>query len=210
MAALALLGGSVFADDFDYKVSDYKGRDLSVSDASVTLSVDAADQINSCSFTVRSLELVYDGSICLNVKGTASLGKQGTTETRNITSTAPITQSWIDALTAGDSAQITIISAVQIVIAPFSPNAVQLQGTRSNNTITLTGTTDTLTAQFVGYKQASLTLHDGEIGLLLSNDFKTLSLVGKGLTKSPLAPEPATATLSLLSLAGLAARRKRK
>lgn len=208
MMAAALMGGQAFAAD--YKVSDYENKTLTMGEKSSAdlLTVDSSAQMTALTYNGSKLTLVYDGSNYLNVKNTASLGANGTI--RNFTPTVSAAQKWIDALTAADESQLTLISASSIVVAGTNPYAVQLQGLTRGNTITLTGNTDTLTAQYVGYNTGSLS--DGEIGIKLDiqGETKILYLVGKGLTKSPIAPEPATATLSLLALAGLAARRKRR
>lgn len=211
MAILALMGGHLYADD--YKVSDYTGKTLNATGAD-TLTVDTASLVSTVQHKGASLTLVYEGDHILNVKDDVLLNVASGGTTRNITTTASAAQNWIDALTAADAAQVTLISAGNmIVVQNTNPYAIQLEGASVGDTITLMGTTDTLTAVYGGYKGFSSSpltgLEDGKVYIKLTDGLKNLTLVGKGLTKSPLAPEPATATLSLLALAGLAVRRRR-
>lgn len=70
------------------------------------------------------------------------------------------------------------------------------------------------TAQYMGFftssaeAQKSITAAD-QIALVGSSEDGSLALVGRLSRLTPTVPEPATATLSLLALAALAARRKR-
>lgn len=211
MTILALMGSHLYADD--YKASDYTGKTLSATGAD-TLTVDTASLVSTVQHKGASLTLVYEGDHILNVKDDVLLNVASGGTTRNITTTASAAQNWIDTLTAADAAQVTLISAGNMItVQNTNPYAILLEGAAVGDTITLTGTTDTLTAVYGGYKGFSSSpltgLEDGKLYIKLTDGLTKLTLVGKGLTKSPLAPEPATATLSLLALAGLAARRRR-
>lgn len=208
---LTLMGGQLFAAD--YKASVYIGKDLNATGADI-LTVDSESLMKSFQHKGASITLAYENSSCLNVKTDVLLNVASGGTTRNITATDSAAQDWINALTAADAAQITIISAGNMIIVQnTNPYAIQLMGATVGDTITLTGTTDTLTAVFGGYKGFSSSpltdLEDGKIYIKLTDGLTNLTLVGKGLTKSPITPEPTTTTLSLLALAGMATRRRR-
>ena len=81
---------------------------------------------------------------------------------------------------------------------------------KDNKELTLVGLDSSY--EYVGQISDASTLSEGQYGILWSDgDADSVSFVVKGITPSetPNIPEPATATLSLLALAGLCARRRR-
>lgn len=227
VAALALCG-TAFGDT-EIKTSDYAGqsigtydgRDYVVDDTAI-ITVDSSVPTGEASEGTRfkgKTTVVFDGANIWNTNAVVVF--QGGL---NITSTATAAQNWIEALTT--TGQITLFGVDATSGYSFqgpSFKVALLEGVEKGGEITLTGTTDTLTATYVGYiykSPAAVELNDGEIAFVNycrwegtgadKRWVQEASLVGKGLTKTPLVPEPATATLSLLALAGLASRRRRK
>ena len=221
MMALALCGTAFGVTEI--KTSDYAGKNIGTydsdyefyvveGDAIVTVDSSEATSVQKTVFMDGSTTIVFDGDNIWTAQ--ADVFFWGSV---NLTTSSPAaTQNWIDTLTA--EGQITLFEHKNS--STFGGSgfvAALIQGVAAGQEITLTGTTDTLTAQYVGYKSgnpANVQLNDGEIALVsyigaaAGQRFHTVTLVGKGLTKS--VPEPATATLSLLALAGLATRRRRK
>lgn len=126
----------------------------------------------------------------------------------NITSSGAA-QSWLDALIAGE--QITLFKNV----TPgdgfnITSSGLRFNGVEKDGQVTLAGTELT----FKGYKSNpnTLSLGDNEIAIvrMVENNKTTGYTLAGGNITSATTPEPATATLSLLALAGLASRRRRK
>ena len=118
-------------------------------------------------------------------------------------------------VTCGDTVTWTMV-ALTINIADKAARAYQ--GTADNWTNTAIGTWNAPTNDVlfaIGAKNSNGTenLFEGKIGavtILSSDDYLTNAQIATALGAAPVAiPEPTTATLSLLALAGLAARRRR-
>lgn len=111
------------------------------------------------------------------------------------------TMKWLDAFSTEEGKAITLVNLTENTAdAVFT-----FDGISAGNNYHFRVLGMDYNAAFVGLVGE---VHAGQIGLVM--DSAALQLVGKGITGTPVVPEPATGTLSLLALAGLAARRKRK
>ncbi len=201
MLAAALMGGQVFAEPTVYKVSDYsEGSIISIGNNDAKLDVDAqktlarvvAPSVSQC------LTLDYQGEFVLKASGQISMPLKGM-GVLNITSTVDtVKTSWEDAFSEDGGGSITLSSGNIY----SSHGSVQFFGQDKDNTVKL-GNSE---VKFMGVVDALSALDMNQVGVVWgSND---ITLVGK-IGSSP-TPEPTTGSLSLLALAGLCARRRRK
>ena len=200
MLATALLGGQVFADPVVYKVSDYKdGRDCNIDDSEATLVVDAQrtfDCMDACGSNCLTLD--YQGEFVLTARNVIDTPDDGVL---NITSSVPsFASAWEETFSVEGGGSITLCSA-QTIQETHGP--VQFFSTDANNTVKL-GDSEVLFKGLVASKDA---LAMNQVGLVWSGN--EIALVGKLEAPAPV-PEPTTGSLSLLALAGLCARRRRK
>ena len=211
MLAVALLGGQVFGAT-EVKLSDYEGEsftsDILTTDSNII--VDTSEKSGGGKFEGGNHTFIFDGDNVWTPNKIIDIKDI----TVDISATQSATQNWIDALTSGDLVGVKLFGTTRYTYLYHVGLAdLTFMGVSKGDTITLTGTTDTLTATYKGLKFEE-GLKDGEVGLVEVPNWTTFQkdyyLYGKGLTKSPIVPEPATATLSLLALAGLATRRRRK
>lgn len=195
MLTLALCG-SAFAEN--YKVSDFSNVDTQQTISNAVITVDTSDTcMMSKMVTLNAPTIIFDKQNVWNADWTVG-GSRFSLNSPNITATAETKEDWIQKLTSPDAQPITLFSG-----SFSSSKVILLFGTERNASFELT---DGLTVKNLGLITDVSTMVDGDIAILKSGT--TFSLVGKGLSKP--VPEPATATLSLLALAGLASRRKRK
>ncbi|MDO4752195.1 MAG: PEP-CTERM sorting domain-containing protein [Akkermansia sp.] len=121
------------------------------------------------------------------------------TWTSTDTTTDSLLDSWVSKDTNGNQAQPGV-----------NGMTFTLAVTSSGSTITLGMTNGTISVIETGYvvNLANIELQDGSA----TNDPNqgVTSISNASITYTPTVPEPATATLSLLALAGLAVRRRRK
>ncbi|MGN0865467.1 MAG: PEP-CTERM sorting domain-containing protein [Akkermansia sp.] len=106
-------------------------------------------------------------------------------------------------LTGADNVKALVLSQYGNTNATFEGST--LKSSEANGTLSLSTTSDTATKEGSNWILAQYSFTAGEAG--------TVTFAGKGLTIAGIAlqaPEPTTATLSLLALAGLAARRRRR
>ncbi|MCQ2364422.1 MAG: PEP-CTERM sorting domain-containing protein [Akkermansia sp.] len=116
---------------------------------------------------------------------------------------------WYTALTSEDIKSVTLASTTSSFGAPSAKTS--FEGLAESGSITL----GNATVDYMGYHEVTtaaeaeaLITGDNQIALVAIKGTKELALVGK--ISGATTPEPATATLSLLALAGLASRRRRK
>ena len=196
--AATLLGGQVFAGPVVYKVSDY--QEVYTLDPEATLVVDVQKNLqNVAAFAPNCLTLDYQGNFVLTASGTIDTPDEGVL---NITSSvSSVATAWENAFSVEGGDSITLCHAGSKI--DEWRGSVQFFSTDANNTVQL-GDSEVLFKGLVASKDA---LAMNEVGLVWTlND---LTLVGKLEAPAPV-PEPTTGTLSLLALAGLCARRRRK
>lgn len=115
--------------------------------------------------------------------------------------------------TATDTAVIITLATAPNTGGLISLGSITFMGASKNGSVTLGNTELTyvgylLPEWFGGMDALKASLQDNQVALVEgSGADKGLYLVGKA---TPTTPEPATATLSLLALAGMASRRRRK
>ncbi|MDO5450699.1 MAG: PEP-CTERM sorting domain-containing protein [Akkermansia sp.] len=220
MAALALMGGQAFGVTYTTSMSSLISSqatsftsDVYGKGADVIFSVDSDEKFNYIFDATESssLTLSFVGEHVLSTKNFYPKS-QGTVD---ITGNQAAVTHWETLLTASsDYAYIQLVTA-SFATCPTDWPLVTFMQTSANNNLTLGNSL----VKYVGYtKVSSITglqeygsgLGDNEVALvgLNSSASRGLYIVGKA-TSSPV-PEPATATLSLLALAGLATRRRRK
>ncbi len=206
MAAFALCG-TAFAGE--YNASAYKDKvfayDVFGIGAEVVFNVDQ---------TVKLLAFDAYGasSLTLNFVGANTFSLENDLYMHSLVSIMgddAAKASWGETLTssAGEVKTLTLVSSVYDFVAPDSAS---FEGLTESGSITLGDAALTYMGFHVVNTAAeaeALITGDNQIALVANKGTKQLALVGKGAAP---VPEPATATLSLLALAGLAARRKRK
>ena len=195
--AAALMGGQVFAKTYSVKDDWSDGKTVDIYDTEATVLVDAQKTLNYFGASVpRSLTLNYQGDFVLTTGGQMDTPDTGVL---NITTTVDsVATAWENTFSVDGGGSITLCSA-DAILSDYGP--VQFFGKEANNTVQL-GNTE---VKFMGFVDALSDLAMNEVGVVWGA--KEITLVGK-VEKS--VPEPTTGTLSLLALAGLCARRRRK
>ena len=197
--AAALLGGQVFAEPVVYRVSDYEDDSgVGIYDSEATVIVDIQKTLAAFqAWEPRYLTLDYQGDFELTATYSASMPAFGPL---NITTTVgSVATAWENAFSVDGGGTITLCSAGYSIASEH--DSLQFFGKEANNTVQL-GNTEVM---FVGVVEALAALDMNQVGVVWGE--KEITLVGK-VEKS--VPEPTTGTLSLLALAGLCARRRRK
>lgn len=217
LLAAALMGGQVLAEE--YKLSDYIGSDtpLTLSQGDI-VHVDTDRPIHSLQFNDNekatilyemATPLVYQNSIDIS-RGTSC----------DIRATQDVTQTWLNVLSRHYG---------EVILFDYSDSAAEgfpcdklpsFFGAKTGDTLTITGGEISATVTFKGLVYSALELRENEIGYIITaldygfEKAQVLSVVSgsQGFTVNPVSaiPEPGTATLSLLAIAGLAAHRRRK
>ena len=225
MAALALCGTAVAGT---YNVSGYEGSGFYAFEPyeygeAVVLNVDQT-------VDVSTFDVAEVGSLTLNFNGASEILASALLN-MDLTSSAPLSITgdpdahnyWVSALTSatGELKSVTLASTTgefeSFGYAPIFEGASVEDFGDEPVSVTLGGTAVDYVGYFVIPSSMSGLLDsligDNEIALVSYGDQSDgsgqLALVGK-ITGSPATPEPATATLSLMALAGLCARRRRK
>ena len=199
--AAALLGGQEFAYSEELHVKDI--NDVYFEDEApyeLVIYVDAQKTLGYCAMQdVVSLTLNYQGDFVFTSQY-INLPMDGWF---NITTTVDAVKTkWEDAFSVDGGGSITLCSATSSLGESYGLQ-FQFFGKGANNTVQL-GDSE---VKFMGVVASKDALQTNEVGLVWAG--KDISLVGKVEAPAPV-PEPTTGTLSLLALAGLCARRRRK
>lgn len=214
VAALALCGTAV-AETKTYYASDYQNQDFSGvifgNGSNVVFVVDEPATLNSFqAFVAGSMTLSFVGEDTISVNGMLDLEANKGAGPLAVIGDSTAKEYWYTALTSEDITSVTLASGTGSFYAPSTNTS--FEGLTESGSITL----GNATVDYVGYHKVAgmgaakaLITGDNQIALVTITGTKQLALVGK-ITGSPATPEPATATLSLLALAGLATRRRRK
>ena len=187
-----------------YKTSDYAGRSLTLNKTGDTIIVDSIDSLASISAERCECTFIFEGSNQLVCSGNCNF-KYGSN--LNLTATASAAEHWIDVFSQEGGGDITLAPKSN----QYEPGEILIQGLAKGSQITLVGTTKKTTLTYVGRFNTDVKkIGAGEIAW--KNDYNTSSLhLVAMLDSAPLpVPEPTTGSLSLLALAALAARRRRK
>ena len=198
MMAAALLGGQVFAKTYSVH-DDWSDEGLvSISGMeATTIRVDAQKTFRAIAANPPSLTLDYQGEFVLNASIYINMPGDGVL---NITSTLDAMKTmWENAFSVEGGGSITLCSSKTI---QETNRSVQFFSTDANNTVQL-GESE---VKFMGIVDALSDLAMNQVGVVWGD--RDMLLVGK-IGSSPV-PEPTTGSLSLLALAGLCARRRRK
>lgn len=211
VAALALCGTAV-ADE--YFARNYVGGDFDKyiyeSGSDVVFNVDQTVTLNLFdAYDASSATLNFIGENTFSTSYVLDLGVDEGCGTLAITGDYDAKIHWGESLTssAGGVKTLTLVSAGE-GFAP--PDSASFEGLTESGSITLGDAALTYMGFHVVTTAAeaeALITGDNQIALVAIGGAGQLALVGKGAATTP---EPATATLSLLALAGLCARRRRK
>ena len=195
MLAAALLGGQVFADPVVFKVSESSGT-LNTTAPEAMIIVDAQKPFTMITLrALNCLTLDYQGEFVLTANMYIDAPYKGVL---NITSSVPsLASAWEETFSVAEGGSITLCSAGEV----NKSGSVQFFGKEADNTVKL-GNTEVM---FVGEVDSKDDLAMNQVGVVWGeHDVKLVGKLVKGV------PEPATGSLSLLALAGLCARRRRK
>ena len=196
MMAAALLGGQVFAEPVVYKVSESSGA-LNITAPEAMIIVDANKTFDEIyADAPKHLTLDYQCDIRLAAMEIYTPDEG----VLNITSSVPsVASAWEETFSVAEGGSITLCRAVMYL--DDLDATVQFFGKDKDSTVQLGNTK----VMFVGEVDSKDALAMNQVGVVWAGT--DVMLVGK-VQKS--VPEPTTGTLSLLALAGLCARRRRK
>ena len=207
VAALALCGTAVADDHYVSAGESYALFDGDTLHVNNTVSVgEIYVELGATPVTLK-----FYGLNTLTVSDTVFLYSGG--PSINITGDEAAINHWVSELTSatGEFKSVTLMTftGADFELSMESDPDFTFDGNEGGEPITL----GNVSVQYMGYGDApSFDLFDfflGENQIALAMNGNSLALVGK-ISGSPATPEPATATLSLLALAGLASRRRRK
>ncbi len=223
LTALALMGGQVFAEDYYTSTMDptFEEEEWFEIGKGDILHIDTSE---GKKFTgIMEME-----GATLSYEGVGNLLCGETLEVMvskcNITTASDVvTQTWMEAFSAENGGYITLYTPTKGGGANIDYGKDPLLfGVEAGQTLTLVGTEveTEMVLKYIGAKPAEVDefnseefrnkVKDMEAGTVaIYYGYAGMAIAGKGV-KTPAVPEPATATLSLLALAGLATRRKRK
>ena len=207
MAALALCGTAVAVDHYvaagnDYDIFD--GDTFHVNDtASVSIFYVSVDH--------APVTLKFYGLNTLTCSDGMYLMSTGPSV--NITGDEAAINHWVSELTSatGELKSVTLMTftGAEVYVDMETDDPFTFDGHFGGETVTL----GNVSVEFLGcgYLPNVELFNDliGENQIAFARTDNAFALVGK-ITGSPTTPEPATATLSLLALAGMASRRRRK
>ena len=219
MLALALCGTAFGGAEFKVSECDttldldsyaYKGQPITVivDDSKTLTKVDLGWMVGSITLSFIGENTLNTGSFDIHDAGGYAVVGDSVAMT-----------SWGEKLaSATDITTIALVNATGFTYIPYTGTSFTFAGTEANQSITLGDTEMKYLgySYFAGYNSEEFenlknTIGANEFAIVGLEDMGAynngLYLVGKG---SSSVPEPATATLSLLALAGLATRRKRK
>ena len=204
IAAAALVGTQASADyDKVYTLSeledgDYIDMNPDEGALNVLVNVDATRELSNFSLPFcAGLTLDFQGDYVLTSECVISPPDEGIT---NITTSAPDVQAlWKNQFSVDGGGSYTLCTAGLFVDG--APDLLQLFGAEAGSTVSLDGTE----VVYKGVVADLSALDMNQVGVVWGG--KDITLVGK-VVKG--VPEPATGSLSLLALAGLCARRRRK
>ena len=212
MMAVALCG-TAFADTFSITTSQLKANNKTDftynvygSGSDVTLIVDQSMTFdNFSSYDANSFSLKFEGEATAISIGAGIARVQKVVAVSGDSTAATY---WAEQLLSAteEPAVITLVSGASTV--SFSSST--FMGVSKNGTVTLGDTEMTYLGTYTSMTSAKNAITDtNQVALVRggSSGNYTIALVGKAT--APATPEPATATLSLLALAGLASRRRR-
>lgn len=199
-AAAAIVGSQASAYDHVYTLSLMNDNDYINADGEVLVNINAQRTLYQvATFAANILTLDFQGSYILKASDAIDTPDYGIL---NITSTVDAVKTkWEETFSVEGGGSITLCSAGGMGLAD-DYDRFQFFGTAEQGTVKL-GNTD---VKFMGEVKNGLSdLAMNQVGVVWGA--KEITLVGK-VEKS--VPEPATGSLSLLALAGLCARRRRK
>lgn len=195
--AAALLGGQVFATTYSVRDNWSDGQNVLIMDTEATIRVDAQKTLVAIVAQAESLTLDYQGEFVLTASYAIDTPGKGVL---NITSTVDAVKTkWENAFSVEGGGSITLCHTERSIGDQY--DTVQFFGTAADSAVQL-GNSEVL---YKGVVNALSDLAMNQVGVVWGE--KEITLVGK-VQKS--VPEPTTGSLSLLALAGLCARRRRK
>ena len=208
------LCGTAFGKDI-YTSSKNDGQSLVLYgdeyELPVTLHVDKTVKFNNIDLFMSSpngsLSLCFYGANFVNATGWLAIS-----EIVSITGDKDGTAAayWSSQLVEADGiATITLMSGDGSSAPNFASSGVSFMGASAGESVTLGAFSLEYVGSFESIAKATARISDNQIAIVSDYSTTQLALVGK-ISPTPATPEPATATLSLLALAGLCARRRRK
>ena len=205
IAAAALVGTQASADYVKvYTLSELEDGDHIDGAPIVEVNVDAARELESITvFQCEALYLDFQGDYVLTSELYIDAPHEGITE---ITTSAPDVEAlWKNQFSVDGGGSITLCTAGMSVDKHHGP--LLLFGWKAGSTVFLDGTE----VVYKGAVDGLELLKQNEVGIVWGEkDIKLVGKIGAEPGPTPPVPEPTTGTLSLLALAGLCARRRRK
>ena len=209
IAAAALVGTQASADSVKvYTLSEMVSPRINVDPdegaLNVVVHVDATRELSSITVPAcASLTLDFQGDYVLTSKTFIEPPHEGTT---NIwTSARDVEALWKERFSVEGGGSTTLCTAGQLVLGSLGP--LVFFGAKAGSTVFLDGTE----VVYKGAVDGLELLKQNEVGIVWGGkDIKLVGKIGAEPGPTPPVPEPATGSLSLLALAGLCARRRRK
>ena len=209
MAALALCGTAVAEDKYTNTLAPGSNVDL----FGGTLHVNSEASLNNLQAFVDETPVTFKFYDLNTISITKELLLTSAAPSFNITGDEAAMNHWVSELTSstGEVKSVTLMTFAKGSVNVDSAHKFSLDGYVSGATVTLGNAVLTYRGDYATIDQAKNAIGDNDnqiaVAFVTSGTGKGLYLVGK---TTPATPEPATATLSLLALAGLATRRRRK
>ncbi len=222
LTALALMGGQVFAEEYYTSELDPTFEDeysFGIGKGDILHINTSTEKTFTGDMRLSGATLRYEGVGNLLCGDDLEVSVSGCDIT---TASDVVTQTWMDAFSTENGGYITLCTTSGGAVGVNYGDDPLLFGVKAGQTLTLVGTEveTEMVLNYIGAKIALVEKFDSDTFRDIVNNMDDgtvaiyygsagMAIAGKGV-KTPAVPEPATATLSLLALAGLATRRKRK